>query len=295
VGTHRPLSLPQNWAMENAVAHVPSTVSELGAPIGLGRTAEVFALGDSDVVKLLRPGFLEKLVEEEATVAARVDAAGVAAPHFKGRTRIEGRPGVVFQRVAGPSMLDLLGRRPLEIDRLARRFAELHAAMHDAAGAGLSDQKASLRWAMDYAAPNLPAGSQAAALARLDALPGGTALCHGDMHPGNVIMAASGPVVIDWMTARNGNPTADVARTLFLLRDAAVPGHMSRVQSGLLGLMRRRLTAVYLRHYRTLRSIDSAELAAWRLPILAARLAEDIEAEKPGIQAMIRRELASAR
>ena len=37
--------------------------------------------------------------------------------------------------------------------------------------------------------------ARAAALARLDTLPAGRTICHGDMHPGNVLMTSSGPVV----------------------------------------------------------------------------------------------------
>ena len=38
-------------------------------------------------------------------------------------------------------------------------------------------------------------------LAWLDTLPDGQRFCHGDYHPGNVILTKAGPIVIDWMTA----------------------------------------------------------------------------------------------
>jgi len=277
--------------MHDRATQLPSTVAGLGAPIGLGRTAEVFAYGYGEVVKLIRPGFPDRLGENEAEVAALVARAGVAAPAVMGTTRIEGRIGLIYERLEGPSMLDRLSRRPWEIDRLARQLADLHVAMHDAPGPGLPNQKDILRWAIDRAAAHLPDGARTAALARLDALPTGAAICHGDMHPGNVLMSPTGAVVIDWMTACCGSPAGDVARTLFLLRDSGVPAPMSRAQRVLIALLRRRLCSVYLRRYRDLRSLGLRELAGWRLPTLAARLAEDIEAERPALQAMVRREL----
>jgi hypothetical protein len=81
--------------MEHAAARFPSAVSGLGDPIGLGRTAEVFAYGDDRVIKLLRPGFHDRLGEIEAEVATTVAAAGVAAPHFEGTLRIDGRFGLI--------------------------------------------------------------------------------------------------------------------------------------------------------------------------------------------------------
>jgi aminoglycoside phosphotransferase (APT) family kinase protein len=280
--------------VEDSAELARSTAAALGPPMGLGRTAEVFRCGDGEVVKLLRPGFPDSVGESEAEVAALVARAAVRAPRFLGTTRIEGRFGLIYERLTGPSMLDGMSQRPWQIDRLAREFAYLHAAMHAASGDGLQDRKADLRRAIARAGEHLPNGAEAAALARLEALPDGDAICHGDMHPGNVIMTPSGAVVIDWMTARRGCPAGDVARTLFLMRDSAFPPAVPATQRLLVALARRRFSSVYLRHYRGLRPLDLDELAAWRLPVLAARLAEEIEAERAPVQAAIRRELAVA-
>jgi hypothetical protein len=39
----------------------------------------------------------------------------------------------------------------------------------------------------------------------LEALPDRQNLCHGDYHPGNVLITRRGPLVIDWMTACAGS------------------------------------------------------------------------------------------
>ena len=147
--------------MDHANGQPTLSVADLGGPIGLGRTAEVFARGNDEAVKLLRPGIPEIVGEREASIAALVDGAGVGAPRFGGTTRIDGRLGLVYERLDGPSMLDRLSRNPLEIDRLAREFAELHVAMHDADGSGLPDQKAEMRRMIDRAGDCLPDGARA--------------------------------------------------------------------------------------------------------------------------------------
>lgn len=190
-------------------------------------------------------------------------------------------------------MLDHMSRRPSEIDALARQFAELHAAMHDVRGSGLPDQKANLRWAIERAAGHLPDGALDVALSRLNALPGGLSICHGDMHPGNVLITAERAVIIDWITAGSGSPAGDVARTLFLLRDSVIPGYVPEAQLELLELARRRFASVYLDQYRRLRPLDADAATAWRLPILCARLAEDIEAERAPLEALISAEIAA--
>ena len=108
--------------------------SALGQRVGVGRTAEVFEHGDLEVVKILRPGIPDAVGEHEASIGALVDAAGVAAPRFRGTVRIDGRFAIRYERLHGPSMLERITKRPLEIDLLAGQFAELHARMHDADG-----------------------------------------------------------------------------------------------------------------------------------------------------------------
>ena len=265
--------------------------SGLGRPIGVGRTAEVFDYGDNRVVKLLYAGMPDAMGEHEARIATAVDHAGVAAPRFHGTTRLDGRFGLVYERLVGSSMLDRIGQHPLEIDRLAAQFAVLHASVHDTEGSGLSDLHDELRRMIDRAGDQLSAPARSAALSQLGDLPEGRSLCHGDMHPGNVLLTAHGPIIIDWMTASCGNPVADVARTLFLLRDSVIPAYVPWIQRRLLGIARRRFASTYLRHYRSHRIVADVDLAAWRLPILAARLGEMIDEEQPAVLDMIQREL----
>ncbi|WP_308120744.1 phosphotransferase [Paractinoplanes bogorensis] len=62
-------------------------------------------------------------------------------------------------------------------------------------------------------------------LRRLHALPSltGTApsVVHLDLHPDNVIMAADGPVVIDWRNSRDGDGDLDTAFTALILAQVA--------------------------------------------------------------------------
>ena len=71
----------------------------LGARIGAGRTAEVFALPGERVCKLFYPGVPAEAVEAELRGARCADAHGLAAPRCRGRMRALGREGIVFDRV----------------------------------------------------------------------------------------------------------------------------------------------------------------------------------------------------
>ena len=265
-----------------------ASVAHMGAPIARGRTAEVFAWKDGQVLKLFYDWVPLTWVETETKVSRAVYEAGLPAPAIEGVLEADGRRGIVFERVEGPSMLAEWKSKPWVLVRSARQLAELHAAIHTLSVPGLPSYHRRLEESI-RSVQALPAPMKEAVLSALARLPDGDALCHGDFHPDNVIMTARGPIIIDWMTAVRGNPLADVARTSLLLTQAAlVPGTPGRrvIEAG-----RRLYHAVYLRRYVQLRPASREEIAAWRLPTLAARLNENIAPEQAQLLAAIEAEL----
>ena len=57
----------------------------------------------------------------------------------------------------------------------------------------------------------LPKHFAAGILTLIDRLPSGDRLCHGDLNPGNVIMTAEGPRLIDWTEAKRAPAVFDLA------------------------------------------------------------------------------------
>ncbi len=258
----------------------------IGAHLATGRTAEVYALGDDRIVKVLRPAFADEEAAIEARAASAITAAGVEAPALLGTIKVGGRPALVYARLRGPSMLELLMRDPSLSADLAAELGQLHAAMHDRdAGGRLPDGAELLGAAIRRAAAGLDSRVVRAALARLESLATDSSICHGDMHPGNVIMTEGGPVTIDWVTASSGTAPADVARTLMLLRDSPLPDDLETDARQTLTALRHAFADAYLAAYGRSRTLDPELLAAWRLPILVARLAEGItQGRAPAIE-----------
>jgi Ser/Thr protein kinase RdoA (MazF antagonist) len=65
-------------------------------------------------------------------------------------------------------------------------------------------------------------------LVRLGSVPaprdGAGSLVHLDLHPDNVVLTDTGPVVIDWSNATAGPSTLDVAMSALILGEVAVGG-----------------------------------------------------------------------
>ena len=260
----------------------------LGALIGRGRTADVYAWGEGQVLKLLHAGVPEREARYEADATRRVRALGLAAPETGDCLQVEGRWGIVFERVNGPVMMRATAKAPWRLATYARILAELQVTNHRRHCPELPSLREKLERKI-RSAPFLEAGVKATLSDMLSELPDGDAVCHGDMHPDNVILSDHGPVLIDWLDARHGHPLADLARTMMLFRFGTMLNAGLALRLGSLcvrGLQRR----IHLAHYRRALPAPPADLERWLVVVCAARLNEGIPgAEKQHLVAFIER------
>ncbi len=122
-----------------------------------------------------------------------------------------------MERLYGPSMVDLLGRRPWTVKKQGALLADLHRRLHD------------LR------APEWVGNAPGVA---------GEQLVHLDLHPLNVMMTAQGPIVIDWPAAARGDGNTDVALTWVLLSAGQIPG--ARIKGAVLSRFRSLLISSFV-------------------------------------------------
>ena len=88
--------------------------------------------------------------------------------------------------------------KPWRLVRLARQFAQLQADIHAVEGVeGMPSQRERLGHKIREAR-GLSDELRQANLMALERMPGGERLCHGDLHPWNVIMAGDSAMAIDW-------------------------------------------------------------------------------------------------
>ena len=249
----------------------------LGPRIAQGRQAEVYAWhGGRALVKLYRYGIGGHVAE--AAALARLDGTRLA-PRLLDTVTIDGRVGLVLQRLDGVDMLTLLQRRPWRMLSMARMLAHAALRIHRVqAPTELPDLIEVL--AEQITAADLDPRLREFALRMVTTLPTGDRLCHGDLHPGNAVVTADRASIIDWPAATRGVPTADFARTLLLLRQAdPLPG-TPLVFRMLLSAGRSMFAGVFAGTYRNAAPQPPFNMDAWTVVHAAARLAEGITAER---------------
>jgi uncharacterized protein (TIGR02172 family) len=247
---------------------------EKGPLIGQGRTADVYAWGSDRVLKLYQSWMPAIPIEREFSITRTARSAGLPVPTADELVEIEGRFGIIFERVEGPSMLKVLERRPWRFAQNTRQLAELHAHMHTCTippGQYTQHQQIERGIEMTEALPDEAKERITGVLAQL---PEGQAVCHGDFHPDNVLLTSHGPVIIDWMTGTRGHPLGDVARTSLLFQTGGLPPRVPFHMRVIINATRAILHAIYLDRYLHLHPATRKQVSAWQLPLLAARLFE---------------------
>jgi aminoglycoside phosphotransferase (APT) family kinase protein len=260
--------------------HAIPTDGSRPAKLAEGREAEIFAWGEGRVLRLYRSPRDEAALARELAALETVRAVMPCVPAVYGRAQHEGRPGLVLERLDGHDLFAEMQRRPWRVFELALLTGRLHAELNAlAAPPALPELRGELRRRIERLA-DVPDELRAAALAELARLPDGTALCHGDFHPQNVLLCPHGPAVIDWPHATRGDPCADFARTFLMLRVGAVPpGAPALIRWGQ-WLGRSLFVRLYARGYQRHRRFDPETVRRWQFVRAVDRLADPIPEER---------------
>jgi aminoglycoside phosphotransferase (APT) family kinase protein len=223
---------------------------EPGPLLASGRDSDIFEFGPGKVLRRARDG---RSLAFEATVMEYVRGQGYPVPAIR-ELRSDGTE-LVMDRIDGPHLLAVVGSQPWRLRAMARMLADLHARLHEIAPP-----------------PGIP-----------ELEPEGNSLLHLDLHPLNVIVSPSGPVVIDWPNVASGHGATDVADTWLVLRGAEMPDRT--LKSRLIGRARALFVNAFLSRF------DRDEVCA-HLRVAAERRTRDRnlnDAERVAMHALVAR------
>ncbi len=166
-----------------------------GRLIGRGRAADVYELGGDRVLRRYRtqdsdsPGVrLADIVAREARLMEYLRSAGFPVPQVYDADGSD----LVMDRVYGVDLLTDLARRPWRARGHGATLAAMHDLLHEVRAPDWLDR---------------PLGDG----------DGDLRVMHMDLHPGNVMLTAAGPVVIDWSNGCACPAGADVAMATIIM------------------------------------------------------------------------------
>lgn len=163
-------------------------------------------------LRVFRAGAHKQCAHERAVMAA-AHSAGLPVPEVHMAGVWHDRPALLITWINGRMLSDELRSRPWRIWRLGRLFGEMQAAIHTVSAPAhlLQQPDGWIAWQGE---------DEPLLRERLRQLASTSpTLLHLDYHPNNVLTDGKSITgVVDWSNAEAGDPRADLARTLSILR-----------------------------------------------------------------------------
>src|SRR5690349_19190226 len=234
----------------------------LGEKIGQGAFSEVYAWAPGQVIKLFKPGASRWMPLQEIRMLRAVHAAGVPAPKLFGELTLDGRVGVVMERLDGPTLGQLSRTGAVTFEQAGAIVAALAMSLHKtSAPPEVLSMREHMERELQADDGKIPKHIAADILALIDRLPPGNGLCHCDLSPGNVIMTAEGPKLVDWTFAMRAPAPLDLGFLHVILSELA-PEIVDNPERP------RATNAAAQSEYARLAGLSLAELTAAREPYL---------------------------
>ncbi|HEX2944870.1 MAG TPA: aminoglycoside phosphotransferase family protein [Clostridia bacterium] len=263
---------------------------EKGELLGKGMTAEVYKWGRDKVLKLYWSNYSEEWVRYEAEIGQKIHEAGVSSPAVFEMVEIDGRKGIIFERVFGKTLTGMIFKQPWLYASCVYQMARFQNTIHRHHTDAIPSQKEKFTRTISLSSGIL-GDKVERILDYIDRLPDRDNICHGDMYLSNIIDTGDKLVAIDWSSGYRGDPAGDVARTCLIINSPAVlPG-----TPGILGAMSKfpkaLTSSTYLSEYLKASKIRYEDIDAWILPVAAAKLKDRIPGEEKWLMKIIDKRL----
>ena len=234
-----------------------------------GGTSEVFSYGNDRILKLYYGNNMSDAADREFMNSKIIYNFGFPTPAPITRIEIDGRSGIIFQQLTGPTLMETLFKNQ---EDTIHTLAEMMAAFHKIPVGNylhhyLTDD---ISWYINNAV--LIDDNERIWLKGLaTSIPCGNTFIHGDFNPFNILMHHDVPMLIDFVSLSIGNALFDVAYTVMMFRYAEPPDKDLTILKRLIP-MRSILEQLFIDEYMRILPFDLAALEPWLIMAAIERL-----------------------
>jgi uncharacterized protein (TIGR02172 family) len=255
--------------------------------IATGGQAEIYDLMNGKILRLMLKTEDSFLVDYEYQSMQIAKKSGLLVPEVFDKVQVGDRPGLVMERIDGLTLTKLFQKKPHLLFNRTKELSKIHFNLNKIkAPDQLSDLKKEIRRHTDKSVV-INVECKEFVYDLLNQLPDGDRLCHGDFHPGNILMKNGDPYIIDWCAATKADPIADVAHTYLLFRNVPRISGSSNISFKMLKIAGLLSANIYLKTYQEKYSIDPNQFSKWLLVRAAQRTYLGFQSEKEKLSAFI--------
>jgi hypothetical protein len=213
---------------------------QVGKLIGVGNTANVYEWEEDKVIKLFHEGYSDEAINMEYNNAMAIRDMEFLKSKAYDLISYDDRKGIIYDRIKGESLQEWVLKTG-NMSLCAYYMSKLHKGILLNKILDVPDYKDFLR----HHIPNsLSVDQRKKLLQMIDNLADGNTLCHGDFHPGNIMMSEGRMYIIDFMNVCHGPYLYDIARTVFLVEYTPVP--LEAPNRDMIILFKKNLVDLYL-------------------------------------------------
>lgn len=265
------------------------TVNDLQL-LGSGATADVYLFEKDKIIKLFHQDYSYESVLYEAKIASEINKSVSRVPKFYTTIQCDERHGIIYEFIPGELLVSLLLRSSLSQGiYLTKELVKTQISINNETHHAIPSQIDRLTYLINNA--NNIDQYKNDLINGLRSIKQDGFICHGDLHAGNVIVANSELITIDWMNCYAGNKEGDLIRSVLMLTTPYMPFFLGPVKTLRLKIYKIILGYVYLKEYLHTTGLKKKALRKWYPIIAAARIADKVPNEEQWLIRLIQKNI----
>ena len=257
--------------------------------IASGGQADIYELDNDRILRVLRNPEDKTFALAEFSVMKTLKKMGKEVPMVYEFINVEDKAAIVMERIYGETMLIHMKKKPHKIFTQVKKLASLQIeSAGSAKGLNLTSIKQRARHLISKS-EMLDSQMKKFVMDIIDELPEGEDICHGDFHPGNIIISEDKYYVIDWFGVTSGRRLSDIAHTFILLRNTPKIESMSKLEHLITSTVGNLISGRYISNCNKIEHFDWSEFSKWLIVRAAERVYYGMPSEKANLIRFIKK------